>query len=202
GTSMVTQSGSAVSNSLSLIQNLRNQEATTKSQIGQDASQFGAAYPKLVQERASLKSIDQSLQEEIARMGERAKNDFDIAVETEAGAKQQYETNRKAAEALNDKTIEYTILSKEADESQALYQDLLKRLKEAGIMESLHSSNLTLVDVARVPAKPDRPKVPLYLGLGLVAGLFCGVCAAFLVEAVDNKVQGTEEVENLHVPLL
>jgi capsular exopolysaccharide synthesis family protein len=202
GTSMIGQAGQGVANSLTLIQSLRGQEATLTAQIGQDSTQFGAAYPKLVQERESLKSVQKSLQDEIARMGERAKNDYDIALQTQAGAKDAFETNRKAAEALNDKTIGYTILSKEADQSQELYQDLLKRLKEAGILEGLHSSNLTVVDAALAPDKPNRPKVPLYLSLGLVLGIFFGGCAALVVDAVDNKVQGSEEIENLQLPLL
>ena len=107
-----------------------------------------------------------------------------------------------AAEKLNDKSIEYAILSKEADQSQELYQDLLKRLKEAGILEGLHSSNVTVVDQASAPARPSKPQVPLYLALGAGLGIFLGCCVALLVEAVDNKIQGAEEIEALQIPLL
>ena len=90
---------------------------------------------------------------------------------------------------MNDKSIEYAILSKEADQSQELYQDLLKRLKEAGILEGLHSSNVTVVDPASPPATPSKPQVPLYLAIGAGLGLFLGCCVALLVNAVDNKIQ-------------
>ncbi len=65
GTSIGNASGQGVMNSLALIQSLRLQEATLQAQIDQDSSQFGAAYPKLIQERASMKGLQQSLQEEI-----------------------------------------------------------------------------------------------------------------------------------------
>jgi succinoglycan biosynthesis transport protein ExoP len=202
GTSIASGSGQGVMNSLALIQNLRLQEATLQAQINQDASQFGAAYPKLIQERASLKGVQQSLQEEIKRTADRSDNDFKIASKTEEGARAAYESDRVAAEKLNDKSIEYAILSKEADQSQELYQDLLKRLKEAGILEGLHSSNVTVVDQASAPARPSKPQVPLYLALGVGLGIFLGCCVALLVEAVDNKIQGTEDVEALQIPLL
>lgn len=202
GTTIVSQSGQGVVSSLALIQNLRGQEATLKAQLSQDMTQYGAAYPKLALERASLKSVQDSLRQEITMVGDRAKTDFEIAQQAEDGAKQTYEADRQAAEKLNDKTIEYTILSKETADSQDLYQDLLKRLKEAGILSSLHSSNLTMVDYAAPPAKPQRPNVPLYLSLGFVVGLFFGVGAALVVDAVDNKVQGSEEIEAMHLPLL
>jgi succinoglycan biosynthesis transport protein ExoP len=60
GTSIGSSSGQGVTNSLALIQNLRLQEATLQAQIDQDSSQFGAAYPKLIQERASMKGLQQS----------------------------------------------------------------------------------------------------------------------------------------------
>ena len=202
GTSIANGSGQGVMNSLALIQNLRLQEATLQAQINQDASQFGAAYPKLIQERASLKGVEQSLQEEIKRTADRSENDYKIALKTEQGAKEAYENDRVEAEKLNDKSIEYAILSKEADQSQELYQDLLKRLKEAGILEGLHSSNVTVVDQASAPARPSKPQVPLYLALGVGLGIFLGCCVALLVEAVDNKIQGTEDVEALQIPLL
>ncbi len=202
GTSIASGSGQGVMNSLALIQNLRLQEATLQAQIDQDASQFGAAYPKLIQERASLKGVQQSLQEEIKRTADRSENDFKVASKAEQGARAAYDSDRVAAEKLNDKSIEYAILSKEADQSQELYQDLLKRLKEAGILEGLHSSNVTVVDQASAPARPSKPQVPLYLALGVGLGIFLGCCVALLVEAVDNKIQGAEEIEALQIPLL
>ena len=202
GTSIASGSGQGVMNSLALIQNLRLQEATLQAQIDQDASQFGAAYPKLIQERASLKGVQQSLQDEIKRTAERSENDFKVASKAEQGARAAYDNDRVEAEKLNDKSIEYAILSKEADQSQELYQDLLKRLKEAGILEGLHSSNVTVVDQASAPARPSKPQVPLYLALGAGLGMFLGCCVALLVEAVDNKIQGADEVEALQIPLL
>jgi succinoglycan biosynthesis transport protein ExoP len=202
GTSIGSASSQGVTNSLAVIQNLRLQEATLRAQIDQDESQFGVAYPKLIQERASMKGLQQSLQDEIRRIAERSQNDLEVASKTEQGARAAYESDRGAAEKLNDKSIEYAILSKEADQSQELYQDLLKRLKEAGILEGLHSSNVTVVDQASAPARPSKPQVPLYLALGGGLGIFFGCCAALLVEAVDNKIQDAEEIEAMQIPVL
>jgi succinoglycan biosynthesis transport protein ExoP len=202
GTSIGGSSSPGVTNALALIQNLRLQEATLQAQIDQDASQFGASYPKLIEERASMNGLQQSLQDEIGRTAERSQNDLEVASKAEQGARAAYENDRGAAEKLNDKSIEYAILSKEADQSQELYQDLLKRLKEAGILEGLHSSNVTVVDRASAPARPSKPQVPLYLALGVGLGMFFGCCVALLVEAVDNKIQDVEEIEAMQIPVL
>jgi succinoglycan biosynthesis transport protein ExoP len=202
GTGIGGPSSQGLANSLSLIQSLRTQEATLNAQIGQDASQFGQNYPKLAEEQASLSSVENSLQKEINRVMMRAKNDYDIAVQTEDGARNIYNQDQAAAEKLNDKTIGYTLVSREAEQSDLLYQDLLKRLREAGILEGLHSSNLTIVDRASPPSRPNRPNVPVYLALGAFLGVFLGSGAALLTDAIDNKVQSTDEIEGMHLPLL
>jgi capsular exopolysaccharide synthesis family protein len=202
GTSMGAGANPGVANSLTLIQNLRTQEATMKAQIAQDASQLGPSFPRLIQERANLTGIEQALKDEIGRMAERSRNDYEIAQKTEDGSRKTYETDRSAAEKLNDKAIEYALLSKEADESEGLYQDLLKRLKEAGILGSLHATNLTVVDPARPPAIPSAPNVPLILALGLGLGLFLGAGVSIGVDAIDNKVQGIEEIEAMNLPVI
>jgi succinoglycan biosynthesis transport protein ExoP len=202
GTSMSGPGGQGVQSSLTFLQTLRTQEATLQTQIAQDESQFGPEYPKLIQEKASMRGLQPMIQSELRKITARAKNDYKIALRSEIGAKKTYARDRADAEALNDKSIDYQILSKEATESSDLYQDLLKRLKEAGILEGLHSTDLTVVDPAEQPAKPSQPKVPLYIGLGLLAGLFLGASSALFVEAIDNKIPGVEEVEEMELPLI
>ncbi len=202
GTTLMSTTGQGVGDSLSLIQTLRSQEATLKAQIGQDASQFGPRYPKLIEDRASLQGVEGQLDQEIQRISARAKNDYEIAQGTLKGARATYDADQQAAEKLNDKTIEYMILSKEAEEADDLYQDLVKRLKEAGILEGLQSTDITSVDKALPPAKPDSPNVPLYLALGVGLGMFMGGGAALLADALDNKIRGTDEIESMGIPLL
>ncbi len=88
-------------------------------------------------------------------------------------------------------------MRQEADESRVLYEDLLKRLKEAGVLEGLRSSNITVVDPGRVSAKPKSPNVPLYLAIALCGGWFCGCCGALLVDTLDNKVNTTSDIDEM-----
>lgn len=188
-------STSSVSNSLLLIQNLRQQEATQVASLQQLESEYGAKYPQVIQLRNSVSALDRSIHEEISRIKGRAETDYQIAQQTETGAKERYELAKKQADLLNDKAIQFTIVSQEAQESRELYEDLLKRLKEAGILEGLKSSNITIVDPGRVPAKPEKPNVPLYMALSLAGGLFLGSCGALLVDTLDNKIGGVADTE-------
>jgi capsular exopolysaccharide synthesis family protein len=193
----------SVQSSFSLLQTLRSQQAALQAQLAQDSSKFGSDYPKLGDERSSLQSVTKAISDEVSRIGKRASNDFLASQEAEQSLKAVYSRRKAEAEGLNDKAIEYGIAKQEADDSRNLYEDLFKRLKEAGVIEGLRSSNISVVEPGRVPARPAKPNVPIYLGASLVGGLFLGVCGALFTESVETKIQSFEEVEQLlDAPLL
>ena len=196
GNQIVGQS-QAVANSLSLIQNLRQQEATQQANLQEMQAKFGSSYPKLAEVRGNLAGIDRSLREEIARVKGRAESDYRIAQQTEAGTQQQYELAKQQADKLNDKAVQYAIVHQEAEESRGLYEDLTKRLRAAGVLEGLKPSDITVVDPGRVPAKPSKPDVPLYMSIAVAGGFFLGCCGALLVDTLDNKINSIEDVEQL-----
>lgn len=190
-------SGGTMNNSLLLIQNLRQQEATEQGLLQESEAKYGSSYPKLSEIRGNIAGLNQSIQDEVTRIKQRAQSDYDVAVQAETSTKQQYDAAKDQADKLNDKAIEYAIMHQEADESRTLYEDLLKRLKEAGVLEGLKSSNITVVDPGRPPAKPKKPNVPIYMAVALAVGFFLGCAAALLADSLDNKVGGIAEVEHL-----
>jgi polysaccharide biosynthesis transport protein len=88
-------------------------------------------------------------------------------------------------------------LRQEAVDSRELYEELLKRLKEAGVLEGLKSSNITVVDPGRTPARPSIPNVPIYMSIAIGAGLFLASGAAFWADRLDNKIHGIKDLEDL-----
>jgi polysaccharide biosynthesis transport protein len=181
--------------SLGLIQTLRLQEASLQGQIELDEAKYGPSYPRLEEAKANLDGIQRALHAEVHRVAERSSNDYAVARRAEEESRREFAQEKREADRLNDKAIEYAIVRQEAEESRGLYEDLLKRLKEAGVLQGLKSSNITVVDPGRTPSRPKQPNVPLYLGLSLGAGLFLGGCGALVMDSIDDKIQSVEEIE-------
>ncbi len=87
------------------------------------------------------------------------------------------------------------IVRQEAEQSRGLYETLLAHLQEAGVLEGLRSSNISIVDPARVPSKPSKPNVPLYLAVSVAGGLLLGCGGAIVVDLRDNKIRDLRELE-------
>jgi len=187
----------SMSNSLALIQTLRSQQAALRAEIAADDTRYGSAYPRLAELHAQLDGLDRSIQEEVHRVGERTRTDYEIALQAEDAARQSLEQQKTLASETNDKAIAYELARQEADGSRNIYQGLLAHLKQAGILEGLRSTNLIVVNPARVPPtnRPHSPNVPLYYAAAVAAGLFIGCSSALVRELQDNSIRSLQELE-------
>ncbi len=181
--------------SLTLIQNLRMQQATQKSQLAQLTAKFGPSYPKLAEMQSQVDATQEAIHTEVNRIAERAQNDYQVARQVEDNAHNVFLEQKQKADSLNDKAMTYTILRQEADESRTLYEGLFRQMKQAGVLADFHSNNISIVDPARVPAKPARPRVLLYMLASLGGGLLFGFCGALVRDGMDRKIQSIAELE-------
>jgi polysaccharide biosynthesis transport protein len=191
----VGKGSQAMNTALNLIQSLRQQEATAQAALDQAKAKYGPAYSRIDELQGQLEGIRRSIQDEIKRVRGRAQSDYQVSQQTEAGIRAQYEAVKKEAGQLNDKGVEYAIARQDAIGSRSLYEDLQRRLNAAGVLAGLKSSNITVVDPGRVPAKPTKPNVPLYLAIALGGGFFLGSCGAFLCDVLDNKIKDVADLE-------
>jgi succinoglycan biosynthesis transport protein ExoP len=186
-----------IANSLALVQTLRAQEALIRTQIADDRVKYGPSYQKLAEMQAQLVDIDKSISDETSRIGERAHTDYEIAARTEKDSRDAFETQKREATELNDKAIAYSLAKEEADKSRELYEDLLGKLKQAGILEGLKSTNVTIVDPGRIPPpdSPKSPNIPALYAIAIAAGIFFGVLISILVDSTDQRIRSISEAE-------
>ena len=194
-------SSQAAGNSLMLLQNLRGQEATLQGQLQEISAKFGPAYPKLAEVRSNLNAVQAAIRSEIGRIASRAHNDFVVAQQAEEKTRRDFDIDKRHAEALNNKTIEYQMVRQEADQSRAVYDDMSRHLKESGLLAGLRSTNISVVDWAKASDTPARPVVLLYLFGSICFGLIAGLVAALLRDVTDTRIQDLRVVSREFGPL-
>src|SRR5256886_10305476 len=178
----------------SLLDKLREKEADLNTQYAQTTTQFGSGYPKVVELSNQLKQVRTEIASEKTRMQSRLRDEYLAAAEREKLLTSAFDEQKKQANQLNESSIEYSVLKRDADSNRELYQGLLQRLKEAGVTAGLRSSNIRVVDIARVPTSPVAPDIPRNLALGFLLGLGGGIGLAFVLESLDRSVRDMEQV--------
>jgi capsular exopolysaccharide synthesis family protein len=178
----------------SMLDKLREKEGDLNIQYAQAATQFGSAYPKVVELNNQLKQVRAEIVAEETRMQHGIRDEYLAALQRENLLTTAFEQQKQLANQLNEAAIEYSVLKRDAETNRQLYQDLLQRLKEAGVSAGLRSSNIRVVDVARTPTIPIKPNVPRNLELGLLLGLACGIGLVFVLESMDTSIRNTEEL--------
>src|SRR5262249_18156889 len=92
---------------------------------------------------------------------------------------------------------------REAEGDKKLYEDLVRKIKEAGINASFQNSSIRLADDARPPVRPVAPDILLNAILALIFSALMAVGTAVLLDILDNTVRDAEDVSrSLNLPVL
>jgi capsular exopolysaccharide synthesis family protein len=174
--------------SLDLLHNLRQQQAALKVSYADMLTKYGANNQHLQETKSQLDSVNSQIARELNRINQTAAKDYSVSQEKEAGLRQAFQRQQVKAGNLNVSAVKLQALTQEAASSRQLYDSLYGRLKQVNIQAALRATNINVADPARPPAKPKRPNPPLYMAIGLIAGLFTGLSSAFVREHLDDKV--------------
>lgn len=197
GSSLIGPQAAAGANSLSLIQNLRAQEAELKVQYAQASTKYGSAYPRLLEMRNQMQQLESEVRTEIGKLAVRTHNDYVAAKSAESMLRQSFNRQKAEANRMSDSAVQYTIMKRDVESGRQLYQDLLKKLKEAGVLAGLRSTNILVVDPGRLSGIPIQPNFPLNIALGVGIGLAGGVLLAFVRNSMDNTVSTAAQAEEI-----
>ncbi len=185
----------AKTDSGALIGKLRDTEADLNNKLAQAMVVYGPSYPKVQELKSQLAQTEQAINAERKKMLATLQSDYQVALQREKMLRAEFDRQKSAANNLNESAIQYNLLKRDVETNRQLYEGLLQRLKEASVVAGLKSSNVTVIDPARVPKSPSEPNIPRNLMLGFMVGLLGGIGLAIVVELMDNTVNLPEDVE-------
>lgn len=86
-------------------------------------------------------------------------------------------------------------LSREVKVNTDLYTQLLNTAQQLRLVTVGKVSNVRLVDTPMMAEKPVKPNRPVIIALGVMAGLFLGVVAAFFRKSLAGGIDSPEKLE-------
>lgn len=173
-----------------VVQQLSQRLAEQRAALAQARVVYGSNHPTAQR----LQSEVDELQSQIEIQKKAIVNSLRASYASAAARESMMASEMKGTGKELDKVARYTSLKKEVEANEALYNSLYARIKEAGIAAASKSADIQVVDPARIPDEPVRPRRLLNLAVGLMISLIGGIGLAFLFEEFDDKLRSPDDV--------
>jgi capsular exopolysaccharide synthesis family protein len=175
----------------------------TRERFAQVKSQYGSAHPEYRKAAAQLAELESLLEKSRENIAGRVAVEYREAVNREEMLRKAVGETKAEFDRLNARSFEYQQLKREAEADKKIYDELVRRIKEAGINASFQNSSIRLADAARAAVLPVFPNLKLNLALALVLSLLLSITVAVLFDLVDTTVRDPDQVaRTLNTPVV
>jgi capsular exopolysaccharide synthesis family protein len=170
----------------------RLDEANEK--FAQVKAHFGANHPEYRKAETQLQQVREQFDTTRRGVIKRVDVEFREAINRELMLKNAVAETKTEFDRINARSYEYDTMKREAEGDKKIYEELVKKIREAGINAGFQSSTVRLADNARPGLRAVFPNIPLNVGLALLFGTLLAVGAAVLSDTLDSTIRDTEQV--------
>ena len=129
-----------------------------------------------------------------ANIRERVQVEYNEAANREQTLHKAVDAAKAELDGLNGKAYEYTNKKRDADEDRKLYDELNRKIQEAGINAGFQDSSIRLADPARPGLNPVFPRVRLNALIAFFASTLLGIAVVFLSDSMDHTLRDPEQI--------
>ncbi len=172
---------------------LQDRVNQAKQHLATVASVYGPAHQEYRKAANDLSEVQRQFEEMRRSVALRVETDYHAALTREGMLGKAVNQTKAEYDQLNARSFEYQQLKREAETNKALYSDLERRIKEAGINAGFQNSSIRIADLARPPDAPIYPRKTLYLILAFIVSSVIAVCTTVLADVLDNTIRDPEQ---------
>lgn len=179
-----------------MINNLRLSLVQAETKFSEISQKIGSNHPTY---GASKADVDK-LRAELNRYIRTTKN---TAINQESEIRAALEEQKAKVLTLNRSRNELLLLAREVEGAQQAYNTAMQRLNQTSLEGQANLSTVSILDAAKVPDRPDSPKIILNTVLSVILGTLLGLGIGLLAEMIDRRVRSAEDlIDILQVPVL
>ncbi len=160
---------------------LRQQLGEAQRRVANASTSLGPQHPELLAAQATLRDAQRAVGEEIGRIRQAARADYDRAVANERTIAAQVEQLKRDALGTSRDTVELRELERELESNRVIYQSFLNRARETSELERVDTTNARIITTAVPPIERVGPQRRLLVvGAGLGGGVLGALLALIL----------------------
>jgi capsular exopolysaccharide synthesis family protein len=158
---------------------------------------YGPNHPEYRKAAVQVEEIERQLQESSKNAAQRVEVEYHESMNRESMLQKAVSETKAEFDRLNARSFDYQNLKREADADKSLYEELVRKIKEAGINAGFQNSSIRIADPARAAVRPVFPNLKLNVLLAFLFSTLVAVGFAVLTDLLDSSVRDPEQVHTL-----
>lgn len=180
---------------------IRKKIESQEDEISQLQQRYRDKHPSLIQARSLKAQLENEFRRELITI---SKQVSDEVFQKEQSETLQALTGQERIDAeLKLLEARFNVLSREVETDRLLYDSIVTRMKETDVTSGIESNPVEIMEKARLPLEPSKPKKAVILLLALVLGGGVGLSIVFGMYLLDNTIKTVDDAEKfLQLPVL
>ncbi|HVN04970.1 MAG TPA: polysaccharide biosynthesis tyrosine autokinase [Bryobacteraceae bacterium] len=161
----------------------------TRAKFAEVRTHYGANHPEYRKAAAQVAEIERQLQQSRQNAAGRVEVEYREAVSREDMLAKAVAETKAEFDRLNARSFQYQALKRDADADKSLYEELVRRIKEAGINAGFENSAIRIADPARAAMLPVSPNIKLNVILAFMFSTLLAAAFAIAADFLDTSVR-------------
>ena len=167
-----------------------------RQKLSEVQAHYGSNHPEHRRSQAQVTELERQLTLMNTNIQQGVNVEYEQALNRERMLDRQVKDAKTELDQLNLRSFDYLNLRREAEADKKLYEELVRKIKEAGINSSFQNSSIRIADLARTPLEPVSPNLLINTGLAFILSLLLAFVGALAADALDNTLRDPEQVKN------
>jgi capsular exopolysaccharide synthesis family protein len=160
-------------------------------------STYGSTHPEYRKAASELAEVEKQFETTRSNIAGRIEVEYREALNREQMLQAAVAETKAEWDRINSKSFEYQQLKQGADADKTLYDELIRKIREADINAGFQNNNIRIADLARPPSSPVFPNLKLNLFLAFLFSTLLAVGAVLLLDSLDTTLRDPKEASRL-----
>lgn len=186
-----------------LISGLKADAARLDAQRQQSLGRLGPNHPDIARLETEIAALQQRIAAETQRVASSLGTTTRISTARESEIAAAVEAQKERVLELKAHRDQIAVLQRDVENAQRAYDLVTQRLAQTNLESQTQQTNIAVLTPASAPLQHSSPRLLLNLILAVFLGSLLGLGVALLLELIDQRVRGAEDLAQLPgVPVL
>jgi capsular exopolysaccharide synthesis family protein len=164
-----------------------------RQRLAEVKSTHGINHPEYRKAASELAEVEKEFESARNNVSDRIAVEYHQSIDREQMLQKAVAETKAEWDRLNERSFEYQQLKQGADADRALYDELIKKIREADINAGFKDNNIRIADVARPSLGPVFPNTKQNILLAFILSSLLAFGAGVLLDSLDTTLRDPED---------